>query len=133
MLEVARENTAKAGLPSFETRQGTAEEIPLESASVDLVVSQSSFHEWEEPKKGLSEIYRVLAPGGSLILKDYNLAWLSNWKRKLIELVHPLHMFKFRADEVATLLREAGFDPVEAKGQGVQYCLHAKKGGEEVK
>jgi ubiquinone/menaquinone biosynthesis C-methylase UbiE len=133
MLQIATENAGKAGLSNYEARLGTAEEIPLEPGSVDLVVSQSSFHEWEDPPRGLAEIYRVLRPGGSLILKDYNLAWLSDWKRKLLGRLHHLDMFKFGADQVAALLSEAGFDQIQARGQGVQYFIHAKKtmgGGE---
>jgi ubiquinone/menaquinone biosynthesis C-methylase UbiE len=127
MLHIAGENASKAGLLDYEARLGTAEEIPLESGAVDLLVSQSSFHEWEDPQKGLAEIYRVLKPGGSLILKDYNLAWLSGWKRKLLGRLHHLDMFKFGTEEVAVLLRDAGFDQIQARGEGIQYFMHARK------
>jgi ubiquinone/menaquinone biosynthesis C-methylase UbiE len=128
MLQIARENAGKAALANYEARLGTAEEMPLESDSVDLVVSQSSFHEWEDQQEGLAEIYRVLRPGGSLILKDYNLAWLSSWKRKLLGRFHHLDMFRFGTEEVATLLREAGFDQIQSRGRGMQYFMHAQKG-----
>jgi SAM-dependent methyltransferase len=133
MLQIARENAARAGLSSFEARQGTAEEIPLEPGSVDLVVSQSSFHEWEDPDRGLAEIYRVLKPGGSLILKDYNLAWLSGWKKSLRGLLHSLHMFKFGFDEVTSMARETGFERIQGKGKGMQYFLLATKPRAEIK
>lgn len=45
MLQIAGENAARAGLSSYEVRQGAAEEMPLESGCSDLVISQSSFHE----------------------------------------------------------------------------------------
>jgi len=127
MLQIAGENAARAGLSNYEVRQGTAEEMPLESGCSDLVISQSSFHEWEDPKRGLAEIYRVLGPGGSLVLKDYNLVWLSGWKRKLLGLLHPLHMFKFSFDDVASMARETGFEQIEGKGKGLQYFLLATK------
>jgi ubiquinone/menaquinone biosynthesis C-methylase UbiE len=127
MLQIARENASKAGLLDYEAKLGTAEEIPLESDSVDLVVSQSSFHEWQDPQKGLAEIYRILRSGGSLILKDYNLVWLSGWKRNLLGRLHPLDMFRFGTDDVAAMLDEAGFDQVQARGKGVQYFMHASK------
>jgi len=127
MLQIAGQNASNAGLSNYEARQGTAEEIPLESGCVDLVVSQSSFHEWQDPQKGLAEIYRVLRPGGSLILKDYNLAWLSAWKRKLLGLLHSLDMFKFGFDEVASMARETGFEQIQGRGKGVQYFLLATK------
>jgi ubiquinone/menaquinone biosynthesis C-methylase UbiE len=127
MLQIARENAAKAGLSNHDARQGRAEEIPLESGCVDLVVSESSLHEWEDPHRGLAEIYRVLRPGGCLILRDYNLAWLSDWKRKLLGLLHSLDMFKFGFDEVASMARQTGFEQIQGRGKGVQYFLLATK------
>jgi ubiquinone/menaquinone biosynthesis C-methylase UbiE len=127
MLQIARQNASKAGLANFEARQGTAEAMPLESCGVDLMISQSSFHEWEDPHRGLAEIYRVLRPGGSLILKDYNLAWLSAWKRRLLGLLHPLHMFLFSFDDVASMAGQAGFEQMQGKGKGLQYFLLAMK------
>jgi len=99
----------------------------LDSGCGDLVISQSSFHEWEDPHRGLAEIYRVLRPGGSLILRDYNLAWLSAWKRKLLGLLHPLDMFEFDFDNVASMARETGFEQIQGQAKGLQYFLVATK------
>jgi len=85
MLEIARRNADETGMSNYEVRLGRAEELPIESNSVNLVVTQSSFHEWEDQRKGLSEIFRILRPSGSLILKDYNWDWLSGWRRSLFK------------------------------------------------
>nr|MBC7244454.1 class I SAM-dependent methyltransferase [Chloroflexota bacterium] len=127
MLEIAQQNAREAGMSHFEAMVGTAEEIPIESDSVDLVVTQSSLHEWEEPQKAFAEVLRVLKPGGVLVLKDYNRAWLSTWKRKLFGFFHHLDMFKFTCEEVADLLREAGFGIIESQGQGLQFLIQASK------
>jgi len=127
MLKIARENATRAGLSNYEARQGAAEEIPLESGCGDLVISQSSFHEWKDPHRGLAEIYRVLGPDGSLVLKDYNRAWLSTWKRKLLGVIHPLHIFEFGFDDVASMVREAGFERIQGQAKGLQYFLVATK------
>ncbi len=42
---------------------GVAEELPFPDNSVDLVVSRGSIFFWDEPVKGLREVYRVLRPG----------------------------------------------------------------------
>lgn len=51
---------------------GTADNIPLDPESVDVVFSKSAFFMVPDHKKALQEFLRVLRPGGNLILIDYN-------------------------------------------------------------
>jgi len=48
---------------------GTAEEIPLEDETVDLVISQEVLEHVKDPRKAMSEIYRILKPSGRLYLQ----------------------------------------------------------------
>jgi ubiquinone/menaquinone biosynthesis C-methylase UbiE len=52
-------------LPAIEVLDGVAEELPLATASMDVVVVAQAFH-WFDPEPALSEIARVLVPGGRL-------------------------------------------------------------------
>lgn len=131
MLEVARRNAHRAGVSNFETRLGMAEQLPMRSSSAGVVVSQSSFHEWDDRQKGLSEILRVLEHGGHLIVKDYSRTWLSPWKRIVFGRIHPLDMFRFSSGEVADLLRDAGFVDIEGEEGGLQFLVRARKTTEE--
>lgn len=137
MLEIARGSAVESGKLNFEGRLGRAEEIPIETNSVDLVFSQFSLHEWQDPAKGLSEVFRILKHGGSVVLRDFSRAWFSGWKRGLVKLLSAavgesyedhLEMFRFSFEEVASLLKEAGFDEIEGKGKGLVLFIRGVKG-----
>jgi SAM-dependent methyltransferase len=53
------------GLPGVPVFAGSAEQIPLEAASVDAVVVGQAWH-WFDPARAVPEVARVLKPGGTL-------------------------------------------------------------------
>jgi SAM-dependent methyltransferase len=53
--------------PTVDVRVGTAEDIPLGDATVDLVTVAQAFH-WFDQDRACAEIRRVLHPGGGLAL-----------------------------------------------------------------
>jgi ubiquinone/menaquinone biosynthesis C-methylase UbiE len=57
--------------------EGTAEQLPWPDASVDLVISTTSFDHWADQRAGLAECARVLVPGGHLVLSDLFSVWLT--------------------------------------------------------
>lgn len=59
--------TAATSHENVEFLVGTAEQIPLNSASVDLVTSFQAFH-WFDFDKSLKEFHRILKPSGRLAL-----------------------------------------------------------------
>ena len=58
-------------LPNLKFIQGTAENIPLADNSVDVVINVESSHAYGSVAKFLSEVKRVLKPGGFLLLVDF--------------------------------------------------------------
>ena len=55
-----------------ELRPQRREHLPLESESVDVVISRSVFEHLERPERVLREIQRVLRPNGRLVLTTPN-------------------------------------------------------------
>jgi ubiquinone/menaquinone biosynthesis C-methylase UbiE len=49
---------------------GAAELLPMADATVDLVVSTTSFDHWHDQRTGLRECRRILRPDGRLVLAD---------------------------------------------------------------
>jgi len=65
---------------------GVAEKMPFPDGSVDLVVSRGSIFFWDDPVKGLQEVYRVLRPGGTAYIGGGAGSGYPKWAaEKLIE------------------------------------------------
>lgn len=50
--------------------EGSADSLPYEDNSFDVVTCIQSFHHYPKPEKSMSEAYRVLKPGGLYIISD---------------------------------------------------------------
>lgn len=70
MAEKARAGARAAGLANVEVRVGDALDLPLDDASVDVVLSNGVINLTPDKEKAYAEIRRVLKPGGRLQLAD---------------------------------------------------------------
>ncbi len=70
MLDLARANAQRAGATNVEFRRGTIEDLPLDDASVDVVISNCVVNLSTDKPAVLSEAYRVLVPGGRVGISD---------------------------------------------------------------
>ncbi|HYT58292.1 MAG TPA: methyltransferase domain-containing protein [Verrucomicrobiae bacterium] len=71
MLELAKRGALKAGLwQNTEVRRGIAEDLPVESGSVDVVISNGVLNLSPDKDRAFREVYRVLRPGGRSYLAD---------------------------------------------------------------
>ena len=83
MLTIAKNNLIKI-VKEPHLLLAKAENIPLNNASVDVVVSRFSLSSWDEPGQCFAEIFRVLKPNGKLVLEVLNKDF-PRWKLLLIK------------------------------------------------
>lgn len=70
MIERARLNADKAGIENVEFRLGEIEHLPVDSNSIDVVLSNCVINLVPDKIAAFGEIRRVLKPGGRFIISD---------------------------------------------------------------
>ena len=139
MLGIARRNADEANFPDIETVPGTAENIAVDAAALDMVISQQSLHEFSDLEQAFSEIQRVLKSGGKVIITDWNKS-CPTWKFHLWNLRMLRQMGWRRAnearysyrrarrcDDVSRLLRQSNLIPTETQERDAGFFVAASK------
>jgi SAM-dependent methyltransferase len=70
MVSSARENAKKLSASNITFKRGHMEQIPQDETSVDLVISNNAIALSEWKHVTLSEMYRVLKPGGRFVISE---------------------------------------------------------------
>lgn len=70
MIAKANENIRAGNFTNVEVRKGLIEDLPVESGSIDWVISNCVINLSPEKHKVFREIARVLKPGGTMLVSD---------------------------------------------------------------
>ena len=79
MIETARRNTSQAGFSNVDVRRGLIEDLPVDSGSVDWVISNCVINLSPEKPRVFSEISRVMKPGACFSISDIVVENLPKW------------------------------------------------------
>ncbi len=113
MIARARDTVSKAGLANVEIRKGLIEELPVESSSVDWVISNCVINLSPEKDRVFAEISRVLRPGGRVSISDIVVESMPWWLRRSRRLHCACVAGAISEDDYVEGLRRAGLVEVE--------------------
>jgi arsenite methyltransferase len=113
---------ARRRFPSARIEQASVEALPFEDGSFDRVLSVHTIYFWPDAEAGARELFRVIAPGGRLVLVFMRGEEMRKQK------IHQHGFAFFEAADAAALLTRAGFAPVRVEGDGPLYAVAEKPG-----
>lgn len=118
MLELANANKARLGLTNVEFRKGEIEDLPVDSNSVDIIISNCVINLSPDKEAVFREAFRVLKPGGRLAISDIVTegdmpevlrANISGWTGCITGAIDQ--------NEYLAKMRQAGFDQVTVESR----------------
>jgi len=117
MVRLGTDLAKRKGLSNLEYKLGDLEKVPLPAKSVDLALMSQSLHHAQRPEVALLEAFRVLKPGGQVIVID-----LKKHKFEKARELYGDHWLGFGQNELYRMMDEAGF-----RGTKVEVVAKEKK------
>ncbi len=108
IVEFGAAKAKKNGLKNLEFRLGSIENPPVEDQSVDLVVLSQALHHAEVPLHALAAAYRMLKPGGQMMILD-----LAAHKFERAKELYGDRWLGFAESDLHAWIEKAGFKRIE--------------------
>jgi SAM-dependent methyltransferase len=108
VLERARELARRRHVTNVTWRRGEIEQVPLRDRSVDVALLSQALHHAESPAQAVGEAFRILVPGGRVLVLDLR-EHDQDWVRDRLGDRWP----GFSDSKLAGLLKAAGFTDIK--------------------
>jgi SAM-dependent methyltransferase len=129
----AKLKAAAAGVENIEILEGDAEAIPLPDASVDVVTSNGVLNLVPDKARAITELQRVLRPGGRVQISDIALSRpVAERFRQDPEMWAECVVGAVEEERYMAMLRAAGFEEVERIGDLDYFALSSSGKTREV-
>ena len=120
MIDKARENAEKGGYQNVEFRLGDIESLPAADNSIDVIISNCVINLSPDKKRVFNEAFRVLKPGGRLMVSDIVLLKeLPDFIRKSVAAYVGCISGALMKAEYLDTLTEAGFQEVQVLDEAI--------------
>jgi len=108
MVEFGQNLAVQNGLSNLEYRIGDIETPPIDNSSLDLAVLSQALHHAEHPQRALDAAFRILKPGGRLIVLDLLLHTFEEAREMYAD-----RWLGFSESDLATMMEKSGFVQIE--------------------
>ena len=140
-VKIAEKNAKEAGL-NIDFREGNASAMPFKDNTFDFTFCQAAFKNFSEPVKAISEMYRVLKPGGMAVIADMRRdASAEDIQREVNGMgLDPLNRFfvkwtfdqmliksAYSIDSMRSMVAQTPFKSCQIDVQGVGFLVWLKK------
>ena len=118
MIQVLDQKILKKNIKNIKTLLSNGIKIPVETASLDLLITVNTLHEFKNRNKVFKEIYRVLNPTGKLAVVDF---------KKKKEGFGPPSKIRISSRQAKTILEQNCFRALTVKYLRYDYFLLFEK------
>jgi SAM-dependent methyltransferase/biotin operon repressor len=108
MVEFGQALAMQNGLANLEYRLGDIEEPPIGEGEVDLAILSQALHHAEHPQRAINAAFRILRPGGRLIVLDLVQHSFEQARELYVD-----RWLGFTESALAEMLETAGFTEIE--------------------
>ena len=116
MIREAKERAVLQGITNTEFTLGDMEHLPYPDRTFDAAISRFAFHHLERPEQALKEMFRVVRPGGKVVVMDAVPAAAKRDRFDAFEkLRDPSHASALTMEELIELGERHAFTPVSVR------------------
>jgi 2-polyprenyl-3-methyl-5-hydroxy-6-metoxy-1,4-benzoquinol methylase len=121
-LKRAQQMASRRESKNIEWRHATIEKLAMKNESMDIVLMSQVLHCLKDPAKGLAQAYRILKPGGKILIQD-----LRSHNEEWVQTKFGHSWLGFQDRHLENFLKAAGFQEIHletgAKRRGDPFTV----------